>query len=586
MRLHFSPNPPAASGYIHIPAPQAADRANFVAELPWGERSVDEIVIAHLIDQFTPAEAIRLLHECRRILRPGGRLRVLTIDLAAHIDDYAADRISPCWEKDGKYWTGSRCERINLLFRDKHAQWLYDEDELVRVGTLVGLRPHARIPTAPADGDSILSLEFEKPDRRLAIDARPLVSISIPTFKPAYFEATLKSALAQTWQKIEVLICDDCPDDGIARIAERYVAQDSRVRYLRNPERLGRANLARCLEVAQGEFFKLLCDDDLLAPDAIERMLDCFRRDDDITLVTSRRQRIDEHDAPLPDIFETLPPVGQDFVAEGISLGAALLSSARNFVGEPSTALFRKSEVAHVRPDYCSIDGQIINGMNDVAVWINLAQQGNTAYLVDALSMFRSHPQQNQQLHREMLVADSLAGLQIMRSAFDRQGFSDGQYFGTIKWRPLGNQGKAWQLQTIRKDFSGWSPVNPPTDTRADNEERHYREAAAMLARGDTDNAIAALIAMAEKGCRHWAVYNDLGTYAWNTGDQSSALDLFRQAWQLSPALPLAGCNLAQALLAMGHRDDAGSTIAELQQRHPGNADIQALRQRLDQLRN
>lgn len=591
IKLHFSPSPPERDDFQHVTFSGEDNLHEFVSSLPWPERSVDAIIVDGLLERLSQADCVRFLHECRRVMVADATLCIRAPDLDGIVNDYVADRIAPQWEREGIYWTDNRCERLNLMLATSRTGWLYNEQELSRLGEMVGLRPNGKLP-APDNGNHpsgnptpLAVFGFTKPQRRLAPDAQPLVTISIPSYKPQYFDAALTSAVNQTYRNLDIVICDDCPDDGIRKIVERYATYDKRIRYLHNPIRLRRENLAKCLDVAQGEFFRLLCDDDLLDESAVEKMLDCFRNNDDITLVTSRRQRIDERGARLPDIFETLAPVSQDALVDGISLGTALLSSARNFVGEPTTAMFRKAEVAHIRPDYCSVDGQIIDGMNDVAVWINLATRGDTIYLTDTLSSFRCHPEQNQQLHRDMLVERSLNALQIMRRSFDRFGFSDGQFFGTIKWKPLTNPATNWKRQTIRQDYSGWSATGDSPSSSAESEESRYRAAADLLAKGDTEKAIAALIALAEAGSSHWAVYNDLGAYAWQTGDASSAIELFGKAWQLHQTTPLTGCNLAQALLALEQWNKAESLIADLQNRHPGNTDVQILLQRLDQAR-
>jgi hypothetical protein len=599
LKLHFSANAPGQNGVTHVPLPADEHLSAFVAQLPWPDRSVESIVVDGLIEKLPQSDGARFLHECRRIMATEATLCIVTPDLDAAIDDYVHDRVSPAWEAAGIYWTDNRCERLNLLLGKSGAKWLYNAQELGRLADMVGLRLLAKRAADPIPAAEILTpalrrstFDFTKPNRRLAPDARPLVTIAIPSYKPEFFEAALRSALAQTYPNLEVVICDDCPDDGIRVIAQDFAARDARVRYLRNPQRLARQNLARCIEVARGEFFKLLCDDDVLEVTSIERMLDCFRQCDDITLVTSKRQRIDENDTALPDLFDTLVPVPQDAVIEGLSLGAAMLSSARNFVGEPTTALFRTAEVAHIRPDYCSVDGQVIDGMNDVAVWVNLATRGDTVYLTDALSQFRCHPNQNQLLYREKLIASSLHGLKVMRMAFDRFGFSKDQFFGTIKWAPLFDHEGGWLLRTIQPDYAGWTDVaqiTPATTAsggqapdRADPDEQCYRQAAELLAQGETEAAVAQLIALAENGSRHWAVYNDLGAYAWKTGDSAGATDLFRHAWTLGPSVQVVGVNFSTALMATERWEELDSVLTEHLGRFPDDEAAGELRKKLN----
>ena len=67
----------------------------------------------------------------------------------------------------------------------------------------------------------------------------PLVSIVIPAFNPRFFSQALESALAQTYEHIEIVICDDSSGDDIRDIVEAFIEPAHPVRYLRNPQRLG-----------------------------------------------------------------------------------------------------------------------------------------------------------------------------------------------------------------------------------------------------------------------------------------------------------------------------------------------------------
>ena len=470
--LHLGAGTRKLPGFINIDIEPGADmQLDLTQSLPWDDRSVDGIFSEHFIEHISQADAIRLLRECRRILVPGGVVRIATPDLQEMVRDYAEQRIHPDWEKFGLGWTANRCERFNIGMRWWGHQWMYDEEELTRLARMVGLEVRRRCLIGESDlpmfrnleyrESSTLILELEKPKRQLTADALPLVSITIPSYRPRFFEAALQSALRQTYPNTEIVICDDCPDDGIARILDKYSASHPRLRYFRNSERLNRQNLVKCADVAQGEFIKFLNDDDLLAPNCIERMIECFKTLPDITLVTSKRTRIDESGRILPEIFETLPVVREDAIIEGLTLGAALLSSFRNFVGEPTTAMFRKADVAHLKPDYLAVDNHMVYGINDIAVWTNLAIQGNAVYLVEPLSQFRIHSSQSQAELRDEVFAGAVEGIKIMRASWDRRGLSRGQYFGTVLWKPVRNPQGEWQVRTIVEDFSGWKDVIP-----------------------------------------------------------------------------------------------------------------------------
>jgi hypothetical protein len=396
--------------------------------LPWETGTLAGIYSAHFLQRLGRNQAIRLLHECRRALQPGGVVRLVCTDLNALIDDYLGNRSHP--EAPGI----GRGERLNTALR-QHA-WTFDAEELTRICTMVGLEPVA-ISEAGTSCDPQLSgldaplpgqlvLEFRKTARQLAENAQPLVSIVMPTYKTEHLYDALGSALNQTYRNLEILVCDDCPTDEIERICADLSQHDPRVRYVRNPDAgkdIGRLNHVLCLKEARGEFIKFLNDDDLLDLECVERMLDSFRRYPDVTLVTSKRQRIDQHGEPLADIAATQAPVADDSLIEGLSLGTALMQSQLNFVGEPSTVMFRRADMLGITPDFMSVDQQPIAWASDVAIFLNLALRGNTVYLIQPLSSFRIHGEQCQVLYGAAAQGESRRCWAIMRDFWARHEF-------------------------------------------------------------------------------------------------------------------------------------------------------------------
>lgn len=396
--------------------------------LPWEQGTVPGIYSAHLLERLGRNQGIRLLHECRRVLQPGGVIRLVCADLETLVDDYLNNRTRP--EAPGI----GRAEWLNKALR-QHA-WTFDAEELTRICKMVGLEPVA----ITAEGNSSdphlsgldatvpgqLVLEFCKPQRQLAADAQPLVSIVMPTYKTEHLYDALGSALNQTYRNLEILVCDDCPTDEIERICADLSQDDPRVRYVRNPDAgkdIGRLNHVLCLKEARGEFIKFLNDDDLLELECVERMLDSFRSYPDVTLVTSKRQRIDQYGEPLADIAATQAPVADDAMIEGLSLGTALMQSQINFVGEPSTVMFRRADMLEITPDFMSVDEQPIAWASDVAIFLNLALRGNTVYLVQPLSSFRIHGEQCQVLYGAAAQGESRRCWAIMRDFWARHEF-------------------------------------------------------------------------------------------------------------------------------------------------------------------
>lgn len=94
--------------------------------------------------------------------------------------------------------------------------------------------------------------------------AAVLVSIMIPTYnQPEYIEQAVKSALAQDYPNLEVIVADDSNNELTGSILQSYTA-DSRFRYYKNPKQLGRVGNYRKLlfELAKGEWVVMLDGDD------------------------------------------------------------------------------------------------------------------------------------------------------------------------------------------------------------------------------------------------------------------------------------------------------------------------------------
>jgi predicted SAM-dependent methyltransferase len=398
---------------------------------------VTGIYSEHFIEHITQAQAIRLLHECRRILKPGGVVRIATPDLAQIVADYSNRNTPSDYLRYGMDWIDNPAEQLNMAVRSLGHQWIYDEEELSRIGRMVGLEVKGRYKLSESTDPMLrnrehreysgLIIEFTKPERRIKPGYKPLVTIAIPGYNPTFFRLALESALAQTYTHLEILICDDCAGDDIEKIALEYQKRDMRIRYLRNPPEIarknyGRDNYVRCYHESRGQFIKFLNDDDLLAPNCVEKMMLCFTVAEDITLVTSRRQIIDAEGRHQPEVDATTAPVSQDAIIEGLSLGSMVLANGKNIIGEPTSVLFRKSDLEDIQPDPLSMDRKQLVGVCDLAMWLNLITKGNAIYLVEPLSSFRRHGDQVQEIHRPAIGALAQEGWSVLEKSWSRRG--------------------------------------------------------------------------------------------------------------------------------------------------------------------
>ena len=86
MKLHLGCGPRFIPGFIHVDlAPlKHVDHVGPVEDLHWvADDSVDLIYASHVLEHFPRAATLDVLREWRRVLRPGGTLRLAVPDFAA-----------------------------------------------------------------------------------------------------------------------------------------------------------------------------------------------------------------------------------------------------------------------------------------------------------------------------------------------------------------------------------------------------------------------------------------------------------------------------------------------------------------------
>lgn len=102
----------------------------------------------------------------------------------------------------------------------------------------------------------------------------PLFTIAIPAYKSQYLKEAIDSVLNQTISDFELLIVNDASPHNITAVVNLY--DDERIRYVINDSNIGGddpvKNWNKCLSLAKGEYFSLLCDDDVYAPSFLEEL--------------------------------------------------------------------------------------------------------------------------------------------------------------------------------------------------------------------------------------------------------------------------------------------------------------------------
>jgi glycosyltransferase involved in cell wall biosynthesis len=115
---------------------------------------------------------------------------------------------------------------------------------------------------------------------------KPLVSILIPAYNCGPLLAdTVKSALAQTWARKEIIIVNDGSRDETLSVAKSFESADVKVFSQENQGAAATRN--RLASLAQGEFLQWLDADDLISPDKVSLQLAAAEKSGDKKLLWS-----------------------------------------------------------------------------------------------------------------------------------------------------------------------------------------------------------------------------------------------------------------------------------------------------------
>ena len=133
----------------------------------------------------------------------------------------------------------------------------------------------------------------------------PKVSVCIPTYnRKDYLKEALESVFAQTYKDYEVVIVDDGSTDGTEDML-KDAGYDVRYYWA---EHIGQAAARnKLIELACGEYITFLDSDDLLFPDAVEKLMDVIDSYDHDVFAYGSYIGVDEHGSTLRTRQPKLP---------------------------------------------------------------------------------------------------------------------------------------------------------------------------------------------------------------------------------------------------------------------------------------
>jgi glycosyltransferase involved in cell wall biosynthesis len=201
-------------------------------------------------------------------------------------------------------------------------------------------------------------------------------SIVITTFNRLEFlKRAVESALAQTLP-CEVVIADNASTDGTQAYVESLGDQ---VIYRRNPSNLNHAGAVNAgVEVATGDWIKLLDDDDYLAPHCIERIAEAIHQHPEAVICSCQAAQVDNQGQELNRTAAAGP--GKVFYIPQEAVHYGMFLEMVPF-GTPAQVAVRRDALLQSGGWDLTM-----TSCDDIDSWIRVAQFGDALFINDCLA--------------------------------------------------------------------------------------------------------------------------------------------------------------------------------------------------------
>lgn len=198
----------------------------------------------------------------------------------------------------------------------------------------------------------------------------PKVSVIIPCYNHAsYLKRRVDSILGQTYQDFEVILLDDCSNDGSAEILRSYEGNPKVSHVVINESNSGSTFMQweKGFSLAKGEYIWIAESDDWCEKTLLETLVQALDNDPQVMLSFCQCQLIDENGNKL---YKTSlgdgKLSGEDFVRRYM-FGDMIIVNA-------GMALFRRSAIEGIDMTY-----KTMRAAGDWRFWIEIALKGKVA---------------------------------------------------------------------------------------------------------------------------------------------------------------------------------------------------------------
>jgi glycosyltransferase involved in cell wall biosynthesis len=221
-----------------------------------------------------------------------------------------------------------------------------------------------------------------------------LVSILIPTYnRELYIREAIESAINQKYKNLEIIIVDNCSKDNTTEIINDYLKLDNRIKYYINKENIGPVlNWHKCIELASGEYVKILWSDDLIDDNFIIDTISIFSNNTAFVLTGYNISDSESKKILYNSKFQYKNYSTIEYIRD------LLLFNTCDFPVSPASAIFRLKDLRNSFvieiPNNENLDSKINGAGNDLLMMLNIAinKKYDTIKCINKKStIFRAH---------------------------------------------------------------------------------------------------------------------------------------------------------------------------------------------------
>ncbi len=223
----------------------------------------------------------------------------------------------------------------------------------------------------------------------------PLVSVAIPCYRQLPLaRRAIDSIRAQSLAAIELILLDDGASDDYRAYVDTL--DDARVRYRRNPERLGAMrNMFAAIGAGRGPYTMAFHEDDLLSRGYLETAAGILESNPSCGFVACQMREFTLDPAPAELLRDIPHPAYEKFATPADFVRGILRGAADPMFG---SVVYRRAALDGVRPDHARYAT-----LADRPFLLSIVERGWTAAVVrEPMAWYRRHAGEGDTRHLAM----------------------------------------------------------------------------------------------------------------------------------------------------------------------------------------